>query len=260
MNTEFRVDNDKVIVSDKNGVLRELPNYANTEEILELENLIEELKRRIHFTNYMRDCNKPQKPKIFRTFVLDVILISIPFIIALILKVFYNIDPPTFNIGLTSLYKLPISIAISAGVIGVIDAISLFRLHRKNKDILRIRRSYEVCIEYLNEQLKEAEQKLARLNKENSMNTSNNYNTKNNGEIKKINIENMDLFKQIVEQERFYESAGYNLDKYYRHYLDGTLQFVLDKKGEVNKLDKYIDFIEEKGPTLIKDFRHSERY
>ena len=255
MNKEYVIDKDKVFVSQENGKIKELPNYDVTKEILETENIIEELDRIIDFREYMKNTNVPIEKDEKKEAIISGTLVFAPMVCGALLKYIFGINPEIVNISESITISIPVLTSIAmAGLVMVNSIFSGIKKRNYKKQCERVQRGYDISNEYLKNKKKEAEDRLLMLNQIKEPNTNNDV------RISKVTIHNDELLKDINNEKDFRFHAGYNLDKYYKHYLDGTLQFVLDKKDKVNELDNYIDFIEEEGPKLIKNFRHSDMY
>ena len=255
MNKEYVIDKDKVFVSKGNGEIKELPNYDVTKDILETENIIEELERLIKFSEYMKGTYAPIENAGIKDAVISATLVFSPMVCGALLEYLYNINTGIINISESITLSTPVFIStIMAGLVMVGNIVKGIKDRNYRKQCENIQRGYDISNEYLRNKKKEAEDRLLMLNQIKELNTNNDV------KITKFTIHNEELLKDIMKENEFRYHAGCNLDKYYKHYLDGTLQFVLEKRNEVNELDNYIDFIEEEGPKLIKNFRHSDMY
>ena len=254
MNKEYYANNDKIIVSNESGELRELPNYDNYQERLNTENIIEELDSTINFEEYMKNTYPVDEGKDIKIskILLNLIIIFAPILIGGMLKDAGINLPLVYMSSIVMSVPTLASIVLGIGVV-LVNGVKAIKKYKTNKMNKRMRLSYEASIDYLKEVKKEKESKLALLEQDNTI-------TNKTPVIGKVTIDNEELLKDIVKEKDFYRKAGFNLYKYYRHYLDGTLHFVLEKENDINNLDRYIDYIEEKGPKLIKNFRHTERY
>ena len=253
MNKEVIYNNDKIIVSNGSGELRELPNTDNATRILELENIIEEIDKKLVFCNYLKGTSNPEEINYARNIFYSLVFTSIPLLCSFLLEKGFNITPEMFNLMIGNM-SAPVFLSIAIATvctIGNIFTVFVGKLKKKESD--DIKRGYDCSIKFLQEKKKELELEIQRLQKDQTISV-------NTPKIGKVTINNPALLKEIEDKEHFVYNAGYHLNEYYKKYLNGTLHFTLDKKGESSKFDDYYDFIEEEGPKLIKNFRHTDMY
>lgn len=252
MNKQYICKDDKVIVSNEEGLLREIPNYNNLEEILEQENIIDNIEKEINRLIILRDNPKPLS-KHFQKGIKYALLILVPVIIELLSKGLHfpiaTYETPIGIMSVTSAMELCIAVGLIIG-----EAINMYRDNKEQTERDNTKKGLEASINYLNKVLNKEYIKLNKLNKENNVTYDNDF------EVGTIKIHDPKYLSEIDNYKMVNYKVCSNIKKYYKHYLSGTLHFLLEKENDINNFDNYYDVIEEEGPKLIKNFRHTDMY
>ena len=252
MNKEYFIKEDRVYVQNEKGETKYIPNCDNLDDLLVQENIVESIEKKIEEQEALKTDLKTDISHFNENVINGLAITIMPFIATLILKVF-GINIPVLNtiFGEVSSTIYTASLIAIGSIIRIIyDAIKDHRTNKRNKEIID---GANLSLNYLNTVHLEEELKLNRLKK-----------------IKKetINNENKDRTK-VIDSPRIKEienakvvnyKLGKKFMKYYRSYLSGTLHFVLEKEKDINNMDLYYDLIEEYGPKLVKNFRHTDMY
>ncbi len=143
MNKEYYANNDKIIVSNESGELRELPNYDNYQERLNTENIIEELDSTINFEEYMKNTYPVDEEKDIKIskILLNLIFIFAPILIGGMLKDAGINLPLVYMSSIVMSVPTLASIVLGIGVVLVngVKAIKKYKMNKMNK---RMRLSY----------------------------------------------------------------------------------------------------------------------
>ncbi|MBP5683692.1 MAG: hypothetical protein J6X02_00365 [Bacilli bacterium] len=255
MNKEYMMFNGKTIVSTDNDGLKVIPNYENPEEVLKQENLVETIDNLIKVLLERKENTKLAKVNITKHLSLKICLIAVPLLLGFIFRIIFGLDLSfvTTKLGTISLPEY-LSIAMAYGFI-ISDFIELtIGRYFDKKDCQRKRDAYDSSIEYLQKRKAKEEKILYDMKQHNKVEGENKVN------VNSVKIHDPEALSEIERFILINYRGRLNLKKYYRRYLQGNLQFTLEKEKELNNLDYYIDFIEEKGPKLIKNFKTSDKY
>ncbi len=254
MNKEFVITEDKAVISNEDGNLRESENYDNIIEILEQENVIEgieyKIKTLIDLKNNM-NYEKGEVKKHSKFFIVPIILlllIEVGFRYGLKADLYMD---ETF-LGLIS---RPVYFAIIYGFAGTIVSTIIGLIQRyHNKQTDKRKQGLQESVNYLQKKLEEEKEKLDKLNNEKKKVTG------PKSKITLMRLHDPSILKDLFNQAYVYFNFTSNPEKYYNNYLRGSLHLLLERENDLRNIDNYIDVIEEKGPQLIKDFRHSDNY
>ena len=152
MNKEYYANNDKIIVSNESGELRELPNYDNYQERLNTENIIEELDSTINFEEYMKNTYPVDEGKDIKIskILLNLIIIFAPILIGGMLKDAGINLPLVYMSSIVMSVPTLASIVLGIGVV-LVNGVKAIKKYKTNKMNKRMRLSYEASIDYLKE-------------------------------------------------------------------------------------------------------------
>jgi hypothetical protein len=252
MNKEYFIENDRVHVQNEKGDTKYIPNCDNLDELLVQENILEAIEKKIIEQESLKQDLKTNNSHL-RVDIINGLFVTIaPFIVTLLLKIF-GVNIPIYEtiFGKVSSTIYCASLMLIASTLRTIyDAIRDQKINKRNKEIIN---GANLSLNYLNKVHHEEELKLKKLKKykKEIVNHENKDNTKvidspRIKEIEKVKVVNYKLGKKFM--------------KYYRSYLSGTLHFELEKEHDINNMDLYYDLIEEYGPKLVKNFRHTDMY
>ena len=252
MNKEYFIKDDRVHVQNEKGETKYIPNYDNLDELLVEENIVESIEKKIEEQEALKKDLKTNISHFNENVINGIVITIMPFIASLILKlfginisslntIFGEVSAPVYTAGL---------IAIGSIVRTIYDAIKDHVTNKHNKEIID---GANLSLDYLYTVHLEEELKLNRLNKyKKEITNSNNK--------EKTKIVDSPRIKEIENAKVVNFKLGKKFMKYYRSYLSGTLHFVLEKEHDINNMDLYYDLIEEYGPKLVKNFRHTDMY
>ena len=164
MNKEFVILDDKVVVSDDKGSLKELDNYDNITEILKEENIIEGIEEKIKKLNMCDENLKPIKGEVKKYIKMFLIPVLILLGSEITTRYIFHAPVPTVEIAIGNL-STPVAMA---GFIafwgGVFCGAVVLKQYLDNKDIYKRKNGYRKSIEYLNERLVTEKEELNELN------------------------------------------------------------------------------------------------
>lgn len=253
MNKEYVVTNDKVIVSNEKGNIKEISNSDKLDEILIQENIVEKIETEIDRFNELKRSINPNESHIREDILNGLIFIIIPLIVGGFFKLF-GVTPYVYQ----TIYGGISAPILMSGVVGIASIIKLtmnaIKDYKKNKESKKVIKGANLGIKYLKKILPVEQMKLNTLKHEKTL-------INNDNDNKKImKVEESPRIKEIENLRVVNYRIGKNFMKYYRNYLTGTLHFVLEKEDDLHNMDHYFDIIEEEGPKLVKNFRHTDMY
>lgn len=100
-------------------------------------------------------------------------------------------------------------------------------------------------LEFLTKQLVEEKQKLENFKKEKPK-------EKEDPTFRVVKVNDIEHLKQLKHYIELYYSLGYDLEKIYKHFKNGTLEEFLNNSYNTDDVQLAKDFLEENGPKLIK--------
>ena len=235
MNKEYYLVDGKVIVSDEEGTLREEKNYDIINEVLEQENVVEQIEKKIKI---MESVNiKPIKGEFVKSLKRMTVTILVGWgLILLFLKLGGTPMVSTTIIGTVSAPIMLASVAtvaafISSGMVGL-------KQYLDNKEIKKHQNGVKKALDYLTEQLSKEQEKLDELNNKKQVVES----KKNDSQIMRLHCST--ALKDIDNYALVNYNVGYDFDKYYKSYQNGKLQSLLQREDDINNIYRYIDVIE----------------
>lgn len=243
MNKEYTCVDEKVLIKDEKGCNRVVPYQDNIEEILISENVILELENKLIQTNKdKKDYEKRNsRPKWLRA-----LINMCPFLIGVVLPI--SIGPIAnniFNVAPDIMSVIERMVTITTFFTFIPTTVTTVGNFLEDKYAYKHERAINAQIGMLNKSLEEEKEHLEELKQSNTKTIKRDVQTKKieDEEAKK----NVDMFCDL------YYDCGYNIEHYYNYYLKtGELPHKLQRN--YNKLghERCMEFIEEKGPSLIK--------
>lgn len=243
MNKNYIYIDGKVIISDKNGNNKQQEYYDNLDEVLIKENVIEEIENRIKELNRKKDSFKNKKfmPTSLFYFI-SAIPIS-PFLLWMISGANPFITDVSSIFGTISSAAL-CTITTATGFIPfglLITKIEYNDYKRKIKD----EQATDCELEFLKSQLVEKKELLNKLKNDKSRD-------KEDKTFRSKFVEDTKELKELHTLSRTYYDLSYNSEKYYKYYKKGKLEEKLHNYYNDFEIELAKDYLEEKGPTLIK--------
>ncbi len=253
MNKEYLIRDDKIVVTDEYGRLREVDNSDNVNEILEQENILETVDNEIDKYFELSEINVPKESTLLKNIKNSIICVLIPIVLELVLKLF-GINMLLLNLGFTELTSTTYLSCCLAFFAIINNAYIAIREHKDRKRCKKLALGLSFVLDYLGKTREIEQKKLEELKKNKKL--VNNYICTD--EPTKINEPKR--IKEIENCEIVNLKLGKKFKKYYHDYLNGVLHFTLEKEKDIHNMDLYYDYIEEYGPQLIKHFRHTDMY
>lgn len=247
MNKNYIYNDGTASVIDENGNARPIQYTDNLEEILIQENLIEDMENRINKLEKElqnnKENNKPYIPFIVPTVILTFILartVMAPLLglDVMVDTIFGVMNNSTLTIGVVGMFTLPLAAATDVF------------LYKQDKYYKKARRADVAEYEYLKKEIEIQKQKLEEL-KQDSVRTT------ETSEFKVEKVNDTEALNNLKSWLILYSNLGYSMDKYYQLYQDGKLEEHLANEGYTELACKRAkEYIEEKGPTLVKRNKH----
>ena len=243
MNKNYICNNGNVAVIDENGNSRSVEYTDNLEEILIQENLIEDIENRIKNLGNVNKNNKYYIPNFVPAVFLAMIIsktmifpsMGVDEVINTIFGVINLSTAATVGAGICT---LPLAI--------LMDTIVYYQEKQKRKEKSATVAEYE----YLEKEIEIQKQKLEELKKDKTK-----PNETPEFKVKKVN--DLDALNQLKNSLVLYSNLGYDLQRYYKLYEKGKLEKCLKNEGYTElECESAKEYIEEKGPTLVKRNRH----
>ncbi len=242
MNKEYTYIDGKVIVSDENGKQTLIDYYDNLDEILIQENLIETMEDKISILEKESKEYKKHNTKHYIPFFLLMALMIIVAFSVLFIHGLENLYIST-SIGEMNL-KLFMFIAISAITLPAAGFMELDR-YIKYKNWLKREKGINSELEVLKQQIMVEKEKLVELKSKKTR-------TNENQEFRVVEVNDLERLKTLKGWLNLYYDLGYNGEKYYKYYQQGKLDAKLGKHYNDLGIEIAKEYLEEKGPTLVK--------
>ena len=242
MNTEYTRIENKVVVRNEEGQNRVVPNQDNIEEILITENTIEEMENKKkevqeQIKKFMEKCNMPSSSSFFHNILPFLIGVVAPLSVVPICK---YLGTPEDTLSVIDRVK---NVVMCFTTIPS-TALSLEKL-LENKYKEHEERALNTQLQMLNKRINDENKRLETLQNNNINTITNCFETKliNNDEIR----ENVETYCDL------YYECSFDLEGYYDYYLrNGKLPKRIERKYDQTSQDMFKEYIEEKGPVLIK--------
>jgi len=251
MNKGYTYIDGKVIISDENGNHTQSEYYDNLDKVLVQENVIEEMESRIQ--ELTKESKKyPESKRRYKPLclysALGVILVSPCLFWALtgINPYLCSIDTAFGSVNQALFYAL--SGAVCALPLGSlftwIDYSNFRESAKKGKGI-----SSE--LEFLKLQIEKEKETLVNLQKEKTRD-------KENTEFRSTQVDDKQQLEALRSYLELYYDLGSNREKYYRYYQQGKLDKKLQKYYNESGVELAKEYLEEKGPVLVKKRNNSK--
>ncbi len=248
MNKEYTYIDGKVIISDENGKQKPGEYYDNLDDVLVQENLIETMEDRIAKLEKESKLYKKYNRKHYIPYLIPITALMTTIGAPMVLYFITGINPFTRSVdsifGVSNLGVLLSSVLSTVFLPG--SALTEFGNYRKHKDSLKKEKGVNSELEFLQKQLIEEKQVLEDLKKDKTRDE----------EDKAFRVVEVDDKQQLRELKGYlslYYDLGYNVEKYYKYYEQGKLDDKLRKYYTDSDIDAAKEYLEEKGPTLIKN-------
>lgn len=247
MNKEYTYIDGKVIISDENGKQTPVEYYDNIDDVLVQENLVETMEDRIvdlekeskSYKNYNR---KHYIPLILPASVL-MTTIGVP------IMLYYLTGINTFTTSVDTIFGIVNQGVLLSSIVSFsilpISVLMEFTMYRKHKNSLREEKGVNSELEFLRKQLVKEKQALENLKKEKKRD----YEDK---EFRVVEVDDKQQLQTLKSYLSLYFDLGYNGEKYSRYLQQGKLDAKLRKYYNDTGIEVAKEYLEEKGPTLVK--------
>lgn len=257
MNVEYALNGDKVLVSNNKGHLEEREYTDNIDEILTEENVLEKINQQINEQEDRGANISYPKYNVKLAIPAAICYIIVPYFLAgLSLLMGETIGTiPTFLGNISTPVFMSMCLGIPA--IGTILGFHIKGKHDKKKYRENMK-AVDSTLNFLEEKKEVVEKHLEELKAKANSNCSNNNN--NNMSNKPIIIHDIDRIWEIDNYVLIHNILGKNFSKYYKAYKKGKLRDLLGGYDYETNRQIYIDYIEQYGPRLVKNFKVNDLY
>lgn len=257
MNIAYVNHNGKILVTDDKGVLTERDYQNDIQEVLVQENVVESIDNRIDKQHDKIHKYRANKKK---TWIMPLMYTGIYLVFPWITTLISTLTGGTMEYYESFLGSIPVPLGVSF----VMGGAGLFVTHIfviydkivKKKDYYK-RESIKPTIKYLEAKKEEAKEHLNELEENANNQIVINSRIMNN---KPILIYDIDRLSEIDKYITVHDLIGKNFSKIYRSYKSGKLDDLLKKMNELSNRQMYLDYIEERGPQLVKNFHKNNIY
>ena len=254
MNKDYmQTKSDGIIVFDENRKPREVEARENFEEILIQENVIEKTEDRIRELENALEGQPSMEEVNNRKYIprtlpaLAGALFLSPFIIY-----FLGGNPDIFTTTVNTIFGsmkeifamlIPMSLCCT-----IFGAMIEFLSYKSYKIYVKIINAKTIELEALRDSLEKDKAKLEQLKSAKTKPTE-----KQQFSLKVTPVNDREELKKLEWYSNYYYNFGYNLDKYYKAYLDGTLDSLLQQEG-FDEQDRalLINYTKNKGQVLAR--------
>ncbi len=254
MNKEYTYIDGKVIVSDENGNKVPMEYYDNLDEVLIQENLIETIEDKISYLENESNSYKKNNKKHYIPFVLPMSILILVFgvpalysglnntnaYVSTINTIFGSMNEAVFSIGLCSITVLPL--------------VSLFELdgYKKHRERLKEEKGVNSELDFLKEQLIKEKEHLIKLQNDKKRDNE-------NKEFRVVEVNDLERLRNFRSHMNLFYDLGYNGEKYYKYLQEGKLETKLSKHYTELGIGVAKEYLEEKGPTLVKKIKPNNK-
>lgn len=247
MNKSYCYVNGKAIVFDADGESTIQDYNNNLDKILIQENIIETINEKIKIAE--NSINKKIKNYYFPIYFIALVLCGIitpPFVLFLLT----GANPYSFYVS-TILGEINEVLLMTVGISAVLTVplatILTFFDYSNWKDNLNKNNAINSELEFLKNKLIEEKQKLVSLKKQS-------VESKEKEDFKTVKVNDIEELKQLKNMLLLYYDLGYNSKKYYDYQQQGKLRKKLSKKYSEEDIKLIEQYLEKKGPTLVKRY------
>lgn len=252
MNKEYTYIDGKVIVEDENGNKKVREYSEALDEILVQENIIESMEYEIIELEEESKSYKKFNSKYYIPIILPLGLLTV----AIVPSVLLNFAEGT-NVYATTVNTIigPMSKAAAFTLtmtIALIPVVSFFEwlFYDQHKSSVKREKGVNSELEYLKKQIIIEKEKLVSLQKQKAKEESKNESFQE--EFKVVQINDLQQLRALRSWINLHFDLGYNGERYYKYLLQGKLDRKLGKYYSEEKIKTAKDYLEEKGPTLVK--------
>ena len=245
MNKEYTYIDGKVIVKDENGTQNPIEYYDNLDEVLIQENLIETMEKKISKLEKESEDYKKHNKKHY-------IPIIFPFgLLATLIGPAYaywlgntDIYVSSVNTIFGTMNEAVLYSCFSTLFLPILSLLEL-QMYHYYKNSKKDEKGINSELEFLKQQIIIEKQKLFELEKEKTKN-------REDKRFRSVKVEDLEELKALKSCLDLYYDLGYNGEKYYKYYLQGKLDNKLGRYYNDTGIEAAKEYLEEKGPTLVK--------
>lgn len=247
MNKEYTYIDGKVIIEDENGNKKVREYTSKLDEILVQENLIEAMEDQILILEEESKFHKKNNPKHYIPIIFPLGILTVAIIPSVLINFADNAS--TYTTIVDTIFG-PMSkgaaFTLSMSVVAT-PVVSFFEWlwYDQHKSSVKREKGVNSELEYLRKQIIFEKEKLETLQKEKT-------NEETKKEFKVVKVNDLQTLQALKDTLYLYFDLGYNVEKYYKYYLQGKLDRKLDKYYNDTGIEIAKEYLEEKGLQLIK--------
>ena len=253
MNKGYTYIDGKVIISDENGNHTQSEYYNNLDKVLVQENVIEEMEGKIQ--ELTKESKKyPESEKKYKPLYLYSVLGAAILVMPHLFWLLTGVNPYLCSIdtvfGPVNQALFYASTAVAIGI--PFGSIFTWIDYSNFKERAKIGKGISSELEFLKFQIEKEKETLVSLQKEKTRN-------KDNTEFRSTQVDDKQQLEALRNYLDLYYDLGYNREKYYRYYQQGRLDEKLQKYYDETEIELTKQYLEEKGPVLVKKINNSKR-
>lgn len=253
MNKEYTYVEGKVVVEDENGKKTLEDYYDNIDKVLIQENLIEFIELKIQelerqSKSYEKNNSKHYIPIIFPGTVLAT-TVGAPLLVNWLSEgvAFTTImDTRLGPMSCAAAFSLPAAV-LMIPMAALMELSEYYSYKRSHKKEIGVKSELEFLEQFLDKQ-KEVLEELK-------------HDRKREQEKKEFRTVPVDYSKEkqsLLNLMNIYFDLGYNIEDYYKYFLNGKLEKKLQRHYNEPGIEIAKEFVEEKGPVLVKKKKKQE--
>lgn len=247
MNKEYTYIDGKVIVEDENGN-KKVREYNNKlDKILVQENIIETMEDQILILEEESKFHKKNNPKRYIPIMFPLGILTVAIVPSLLVNLADNANVYATIVN-TVLGPMSKATAFTLSMsVASIPVVSFFEwlFYDQYKSSKKREKGVNSELEFLKKQIIIEKEKLASLQKEKT-------NEESKKEFRVVKVNDLQTLQDLRYHLNLYYDLGYNREKYYKYYLHGKLDKKLDKYYNDTEIEIAKEYLEEKGPQLVK--------
>lgn len=248
MNKEYIYIDGKVIISDENTKQKPIEYYDNLDDVLVQENLIETIEDRIAELEKESKLYKKYNRKHYIPIILPMVILMTTIGVPIMLYFLTGTNPLTASVNTTfGVVNQDVLLSFIFSIVFLPLGASIeFNMYLQHKNSLKKEKGVNSELEFLQKQLIEEKQVLEDLKKDKKRD-------KETKEFRVVEVDDKQQLKALKGYLNLYFDLGYNGEKYFRYYQQGKLDDKLRKYYTDSDIEVAKEYLEEKGPTLIKN-------
>ena len=246
MNKEYTYIDGNVIIRDENGKQYQTEYYDNLDKVLVQENLVETIENKINELE-KESVQYGNVPKHYIPITIIMFAIMVTIGVPIILYWLTGNNPLITSIN-TKFGTMRLSAFVSSMVsvlgfpfFGLLE----LNIYQQYKATIKEGQGINSELEYLKNQIVIEKQALEDLKKEKTQDEE-------NKEFRVVEVNDTEKLKELRNYLNLYYNLGYNIEKYYKYYEQGKLDDKLKKQYNNEDINLAIEYLQEKGPTLVK--------